>query len=225
MKIPWFLLGLGIGIVATAVGLYVYPFEHGSRTERVLSAFADERSESVFLDVPGHEVVLSHGGMVPLAPFPEGTPALSEPALRGGLALLSKLRDRDGTVVGFATELERASPESNLLAGKIMTDTWWSVVLPGRGTLFLYQTENNWALMRRIALPALLLGREWRGEWQSVNTLGPLPDGRGRIVGGTGEFEGASGSFIEVGQLRRFTPEGAMEFTMELRLAIDEEES
>ena len=127
--------------------------------------------------------------------------------------------------MGLATELEVLSPTSRLLAGRLVTDTYWTLVLPGRGTLYLHQTENNWKLARTIALPALLLGRDWSGEWTSVNTFGPLPDGTGRVVGGTGEFSSARGRFIEVGELRRFSSSGEMEFTMELRGQLDTAES
>jgi hypothetical protein len=174
-----------------------------------------------FLDVPGHEVALTHGGIVPMAPFPDGIPTLTEPNVRLGLGLVTKLRDVTDEVVGFATELEAASPATSLSQGRIMADTFWTVVVPGRGTLFLHETEDNWNLLTRIALPSLLLRRDWNGDWTNVNTVGPRPDGRGVVVGGTGEFASASGSFIEVGRLKRFTAAGAMEFTMELRVALE----
>jgi hypothetical protein len=215
-----FLLGLVAGAAGAAV-LYARWIDHSERSLAALEAFPKDGVEWFFLDVPGHEVALTHGGIVPMAPFPPGIASLGEPNVRLGLGLVTKLRDVTGDVVGFASELEAASPETSLAQGRIMTDTFWTVVVPGRGALFLHQTEDNWDLVTRIALPAILLRRDWTGDWTNVNTVGPRPDGRGAVVGGSGEFAGARGSFIEVGRLRRFGAAGAMEFTMELRVALE----
>jgi hypothetical protein len=215
------LLGLLVGFVGAAA-IFTRTIDHSERSRRALETFPDDGSvQWFFLDVPGHEVALTHGGLVPMAPFPAGIAPLTERNVRLGLGLVTKLRDVTDEVVGFATELEAASPATNLVQGRIMTDTFWTVVIPGRGTLFLHETEDNWNLMTRIALPALLTRRDWTGDWTNVNTVGPRPDGRGLVVGGTGEFAGAKGSFLEIGRLRRFTASGAMEFTMELRVALE----
>ena len=38
------------------------------------------------------------------------------------------------------------------------------------------------------------------------------------IVAGTGEFSGIAGTFIEIGTLKGYAPQGAMDMSMELRL-------
>lgn len=63
------------------------------------------------------------------------------------------------------------------------------------------------------------LAKTWDQPWTFTTTTGPRPDGRGTIVGGTGEFEGITGSFVEVTHLKRFTPDGQLALTMELQLA------
>ncbi len=220
MRLLALLMGLVVG-AAGAAALFARSIDHSERSRRALESFpSGAEVQWFFLDVPGHEVALTHGGIVPMPPFPDGIPPLAEPNIRLGLGLITKLRDVTDEVVGFATELEAASPATSLWEGRIMTDTFWTVAVPGRGTLFLHETEDNWDLVTRIALPARLLRRDWTGEWTNVNTVGPRPDGRGTVIGGTGEFASASGSFIEVGRLRRFTAAGAMEFTMELRVAL-----
>jgi len=52
-------------------------------------------------------------------------------------------------------------------------------------------------------------------------TVGPLSGHRGLIVGGTGEFEGVRGSFVEVNTLRRFTSEGVLYGTLNLRFTFE----
>jgi hypothetical protein len=221
MRLLALLVGLVVGFVAGGA-VFSRTIDYSERSRHALETFPDDRSvQWFFLDVPGHEVALTHGGIVPMARFPAGIAALGERNIRLGLGLITKLRDVTDEVVGFATELEAASPATSLSQGRIMTDTFWTVVVPGRGTLFLHETEENWNLLTRIALPALLLRRDWTGDWTNVNTVGPRPDGRGAVIGGTGEFAGAQGSFIEVGRLRRFSRAGTMEFTMELRVALE----
>ena len=43
---------------------------------------------------------------------------------------------------------------------------------------------------------------------------------QGLVVGGTGEFEDAQGSFIEIGRLRGMQPDGALDGSMELRVKL-----
>ena len=212
--------GVLLGVILVLFVVYLYPYSHQSRTERVLGGFENnESTESFFLDIPADLIAATHGGMFPFQSFPPGIPGLDAPNLESGFALITEIRNREGAVIGFGTELETASPESSFLKGRIMTDTFWSLIIPGRGSVHLYQTENNWNLTKNVALPARLTGKPWSGNWVNVNTLGPLPSGRGIIVGGSGEFEGITGTFVEVGTLQGLSPEGALKGAMELRLS------
>lgn len=219
-------LGLAAGAALVLGGLYFFPFPHLPRAERVLPAFGAGKEVEVLAlgsRISGSGLVLSiaHGGKVPFAALPPGIRRMEEPAIRDGLALITRLRNERGEVVGIATELEAGHEDSSLLGGKLMTHTSWTVVLPGRGGLFLYQVEDNWWLATRIVAPAQLTGAPWQGHWRTLNTLGPLPNGHGRLLAATGEFAGRSGSFIETAEMREFTPAGTMDFSMEIRLALD----
>jgi hypothetical protein len=219
-------LGLLAGVALVLAALYAFPFPHLTRTERILPAFGAGQDVETFtlegrLDGPGDAVSITHGGKVPFAPLPRDVALMSEPAIASGLALITRMRDASGRVVGVATELESGHEDSSLLAGKLMTHTTWTVVVPGRGALVLYQVEDNWTLATRIIGPALLFGRPWRGAWHNLNTLGPLPSGHGEIVAATGAFAGRSGTFIEDAEMREFTPDGAMDFTMNVRVAFE----
>ena len=213
-------LGFVLGAAAVAGGLYVFPFEHLSRTDP-RRADVEAGSESISLRVMEDAIAATHGGRFPLQPVPPGIASLAGVNLADSFAFITKARDSTNEIAGFATELEVASPESRLLAGKIMTDTYWTVVLPARGTLFLHQTENNWRLTKDVQLPMLFTGRDWSGEWLNVNTFGPRRDGRGVIVGGTGEFTGVTGTFLEIGTLRSATLAGALGGVLELRLFFE----
>jgi hypothetical protein len=214
--------GVLTGAIVVAGALYVWPFESENRTPIALQGIgssADATTESFFLNITGDTVLATHGGAFPFKPLPEGIALLGNGQTPNTFALVTKFRDRpDGDIVAFGTELEIAHPGSNFLLGKIMTHTVWSIVVPGRGALHLYQTENNWSLFKQVMLPMLLSGKAFDGEFSGVNTLGPLDGYRGLVVGGTGDFAGSTGSFIEIGTLRHLTPDGSMGGLMELRV-------
>jgi hypothetical protein len=222
IKVALFCLaGMVSGALLVSLSVYLFPYPHTFRTDRVLADFGvscEGERISFFLDIPESVVAATHGGAFPFRPFPAGMPLLGESSLESGLAIITKILDGDGRVIGFATELETVSRQSSLLRGRIMTDTYWSLILPGRGSIHLYQTENNWKLVKTVALPVMISGNTWSGSWTNVNTLGPLPGGRGRIVGGSGDFRGITGSFIEIGTLERYSPQGDLVGRMELRL-------
>lgn len=219
-------LGAAAGAALVLIGLYLFPFPHVTRAERVLPGFGAGKVLEVYsfegrIDRPSHLLSITHDGTTPFALQPAGIQLMQEPAIRAGLALITRLRDARGQVVGIATELESGHEDSSLLAGKLMTHTTWTAVLPGRGALVLYQVEDNWWLATRIIGPTLLRGEPWRGSWRNLNTLGPLPNGHGRIVAATGAFAARPGTFVETAEMREFTPSGAMDFTMDLRLALE----
>ena len=166
----WLVVPLGVlaGALFVLVVLYWFPFEHLTRTQRVLPGFGAGQHVETFtlkgrLDGTGDAVSITHGGKVPFAPQPGGVQLLLEPAIASGLALITRVRDASGQVVGIATELESGHEDSNLLAGKLMTHTTWTVVAPGRGALVLYQVEDNWTLATRIVGPALVFNQPWHG--------------------------------------------------------------
>jgi hypothetical protein len=123
------------------------------------------------------------------ASFPAGVGQLSEPAIQSGLLIAGKLRDSQGGVVGFATE------QSNLdLQAMVATGTW-TLTIPGRGALFLSQQEDVAPLFQ------ILGDMQAHGELER-NYSPPLfvvtTIGVGYVIGGTGEFAGARGTFREL---------------------------
>jgi hypothetical protein len=70
-------------------------------------------------------------------------------------------------------------------------------VLPARGTIYVAQIEDARSIGMEI-LPKVMLGKEWNGRADFVSTVGPDARSRGVIVGGTRQFEGITGSFVEV---------------------------
>jgi len=217
------MLGFAAGVMLVLVTLYLWPFPFLERDPVALAAIdAVKDRESFSLNITGDSILASHGGAFPFKPFPASLSTFPDASLRNVFALVTKFRaGPGGDVIGFGTELEIADEHSSLLRGLVMTHTLWSIVVPGRGTLHLYQVENNWGLLTRVVLPMLLTGRPFKGDFTGVNTLGPLPDYRGIVVGGTREFAGLTGSFVEIGNLHELRPDGTLSGQMELRVGYE----
>lgn len=163
-------------------------------------------TESFFTKVPSDVVALTQSGILsPKHYVPATIPRFSEPALKSGIAFIHKLRDKDGNVIGFGTQMEDVDlDQDGKFAG--LHRTAWTVVIPGRGTLFLFETEDSRKLgqaLRNAPRPTTEI--EWDGPEESLTT-GPGPGGAGIIVGGTGEFEGRKGTFVEINRFIGINP-------------------
>ena len=180
-----------------------------------------EKVLSFHANMARHAISITHGGIVGMGTFPPGIPPLSEPALRNGLILDLKFADADGNVVGFGSELEYfPDGHSPAVEQDVRWQTGWAVVVPGRGMIFLEQIEHSGGLGPNVIQKTRETGKDWVGDWWITTTVGPLENGRGRIVGGTGEFADIRGEFVEIDHLTRFTVDGRMELDLELRLFI-----
>jgi hypothetical protein len=178
-------------------------------------------TESFFVELPADGLAMTHGGDVALASGPPGIAVLQETKISNGFALLAKVRDADNEVIGFASELESFPAGVDMLRENVVWDTSWTLMIPGRGSLYLHEQEQSGELGAKIIIPVQESGEAWRGDWTVTTTVGPRPDGYGTIVGGFGEFEGAKGKFQEIVTLTGFEPAGIMIGQVELRLTFD----
>lgn len=214
------LVGVSLGMLGTLLVAAIDPLSEAVRAATPLSEVSRDGVilETFHSDAPRDGMAAANGADTPIPAYPLGARVLSEEHVRQGSVFLTKLRDKQGTVIGFASEQTVIDPESNVMQGRLTTTTNWTLTIPERGTIFLEQHENQNEFARRAVLPALAVGKQWDEPWSFVTTVGPAPDGRGRVVGGTGEFKGITGTFVEVTHLRRFS---MTEFvgTIELQLA------
>jgi hypothetical protein len=201
---------------------FTNPFSSRPRTAAIAETGADGYIlETFYAHAPEDGIAATHDGdrNKPVQPFPSGIGVFSDPNISSGFLLVNKLRDKNNVVVGFASEMEEVAPESNIMQGRMIMYSTWTLEIPGRGTLFLYETEDASEFARKVIIPAKVLGKTWEEPWTFITTTGPAADGRGVIVGGTGEFLGVTGMFTEVTHLKKFSPEGEISLTMELQLA------
>jgi len=102
--------------------------------------------------------------------------------------------DTVGIGVKFASDSERTRP----LNAEALVDSVWHIYLPGRGTMFVEQTENYWSLLRDIVIPARWNSADsWRGVWHGNTTVGPGSLGTGTFIGQTGEFADVKSEAME----------------------------
>ncbi len=169
---------------------------------------------SFFLDAERDLVSVTHGGQIGLAPFPPGIRSLAGTPVERTLLFTAQLRNEHGELVGIASELE-VFPQTPMTPETVW-QTWWTVVIPGRGALFAYQQERLTPAVATVMAAVRETGEDWRGELRDQNTVGPSADGQGIIVGGTGEFADARGAFLEIGTLRGYSARGELDAGLEL---------
>jgi len=180
---------------------------------------------SFYIETSTDLLSISHGGSIPLGVFPKDIPTLEGTNISDMLAFTAIIRNEAGKPVGVASELEDFPSEIPAHHSPIIWDTLWTLTVQNRGTLFLAQQEKmadeDAAMFKRVKSS----GIAWRGKTlPHSTTYGPLPDGYGMIIGGTGEFKNASGKFQEIVTLYSFTPDGNLGATLELRLTLDADE-
>lgn len=182
----------------------------------------NSRVVSFFMEVPEDAIALTHGGKgAGITPFPEGILGLEETTIANTLALTVRLRDATGNLVGLASELEHF-PTPSRPDGSNVWNTYWTVMVPGRGSLLLYERESLGPDVARVFHETPKGTEDWTGSLTRPSNVGPLPNGHGIVAGGTGEFAGATGSFQEIGTLKRFTPAAELTATIELRIHLDQ---
>jgi hypothetical protein len=214
------IVGLVTGALLVIAVLVVNPFVTAATLAAPITAMdrTGHTLETFTVRAPEDIIAVTHNGSNIIDPRPTGIALFDEPALRSGLLLVAKVRNAEGAIVGVALESEEVDPVSNPLLGRMRMNTDWTILLPGRGTIFVTQIEDAGSAGKTI-LPAVILGNGWNGQADFVSTAGPDSNGRGLIVGGTREFQGISGSFVELSHLTHISKGRGGVGTVELQLA------
>ena len=144
-------------------------------------------TERFFWNSPHDILAITHGGSLPQAPKPEGMELLTDRNVANQVAVMMKIRDASGEVVGVGSELEWLGEDQKL-------HVYFTIVIPARGTLVSHQ-QKDYANPELMGLFGKVMesGEPWSGHAPIVGTCGPNADGTGRVIAATGEFEGAGG--------------------------------
>lgn len=184
------LLGLATGVAVFAAGLAFNPFARAPG----LSPLAVTDAQTInltFSDVSTDSIVFTNNGESRIAPYPQKVQQLWEASIRQTSAHATVMLDVRNQPVGYGVKIASLSENTDILRGKAIVDSVWYIHLPGRGGLFVEQTENYWDYLRDIVLPAYRSsGKTWSGSWLGNLTAGPGALATAKITGLSGEFAG-----------------------------------
>lgn len=185
------LIGLVVGAAIFALGVIYNPF----LSKRALSPLAVTEAPTIALSFSGvasESIIYTNDGESRIEPFPEKVLQLWEQPIRMTSALATVLRDGRNQAAGIGIKFSSASEDTHLLSGRALANSVWYVYLPGRGGMFIEETENYWEYLRDVVVPGYRSSSNtWAGNWLGNTTFGPEALGTARVSGGSGEFAGA----------------------------------
>jgi hypothetical protein len=191
------LAGLLTGVVVFAAVVANNPFI----SKQGMSPLAVTDLPTVTLTYPAvatEQILFTNDGESRVSPYPEKVLQLWEAPIRQTSMAVMTMRDGRGQVAGLGIKISSLSESTRLLAGKAIVDSVWYVYLPGRGGLFIEQSENYWDYVRAIVLPAYRsAGKAWTGTWHGNLTAGPGALRTAKVTGGSGEFAGRNMLAVE----------------------------
>ncbi len=191
------LLGLAVGAAITLGILFYNPFT----SQMALSPLAVSDRQQMTLRysaVAENSIVFTNNGESRVLPNPAKVLQLWEAPIKNTDTLVTILRDGRNETVGIGVKYSSRSERTRLLNGKALIDSTWYIYMPGQGSLLIEQSENHWAFLREIVIPAYWnSGNKWRGTWHGTITDGPGALGTGRVYGGSGRFSGLDSEAIE----------------------------
>ncbi len=191
------LAGMSVGVAAFLALLYFNPLM-SKNTLSPLSVTDNDIIKLIYSAVAEDSLVYSNDGESQVAPYPAKVLQLWEPTIRRTSAMATVLENSRGQDVGIGIKFSSDSESTRLLNGEIISDSVWHIYLPGRGSLFMQQTENYWNYLHDIVIPARWSSaNSWRGAWYGNITAGPGALGTARVVGGSGEFSGLESEGVE----------------------------
>jgi len=200
-------LGLLIGAAIFVIGLIYNPFNADSGLSP-LSVTDSEVIALSFSGVPSEAIVVTNDGDSHVKPFPEKVQQLWEAPIRLSSVTATVMRDARGQTAGLGIKFSSQSERTRLLKGEAMIDSAWYIYLPGRGSLFIEQSENHWAFLRDVIIPAYRSSADsWKGIWLGDLTAGPGALGTAAVTGGAGSLRGLKMEAVESLSARAYSVE------------------
>ncbi len=190
-------LGLSVGAAIFVIALIYSPLN----AKVGLSPLSVSNSEVIalsFSGVPSEAIVFTNDGESRLKPFPEKVQQLWEAPVRLSSMMVTTMRDARGSAAGIGIKFSSLSESTRLLQGEAMVDSAWYIYLPGRGSLFIEQTENHWQFVRDVMVPAYRSSaNSWKGTWIGDLTAGPGALRTAAVTGGAGSLQGLKMEAVE----------------------------
>ena len=213
--------GMLLGMVLLAAVVFYNPMVNSNN----LSPLAVTDNEVVHLSysvAAQDTLIYTNDGESQIAPNPPKVLQLWEPTVRRTSASVNVLSDSRGRPAGIGIKFSSHSKDSSALDGKALTNSVWHIYLPGRGSLFIQQSENYWNYIQEIVFPAYRsTGDNWRGTWRGNVTGGPGALGTALVAGGTGQFAGMDTIAVEALSAKAYSVDlGPVAMTGELSIEL-----
>ncbi|MGI9232743.1 MAG: hypothetical protein ACR2RD_03855 [Woeseiaceae bacterium] len=190
-------LGIFTGAALFILGMIYNPFI----ADRGISPLAVTNSDLIALNfsaVPTDSIIFTNDGTSLQKPHPEKVMQLWEAPIRETSAMTTVMRDARSQTAGIGVKFSSLSEQTRLLQGDALVDSVWYIFLPGRGSLFIQQSENHWSFLRDVGWPAYRNGASnWKGNWIGDLTSGPGVLGTAMVTGGSGLFRGLTMEGVE----------------------------
>lgn len=212
-----YLLSLVFGIlVGTACAAALLFFNPLTRSQG--SAAADDAWVLSYSMRPADLWVSTHDDSVDLPVVPADLPLLYEQGIKGSILMAMPLQFSGGQAQ--ATRISVPSANTEFLQSGFVTDDYWLVSVPGRGSLFVHAESNQWPLLRDTLVSVNWLRRDWKGAAEYLPTRGPVRAGAS-VLGLSGEFAGISGHAKERIDVLSYDS-SALQLSGELLLELDD---
>lgn len=201
------IVGAVVGVALLFLALYLNPLTSQNKLSP-LSVTDNEVIRLHYSAVAQDSLIYTNDGESQIAPHPVKVLQLWEPTIRLTSAMVTVLLDSRDQVAGLGIKFSSESERTNILESAAIANSVWHVYLPGRGSLFVEQSENYWDYFRDIVVPAYRSsGDSWRGTWHGNMTSGPGALGTARIVGGSGNFAGIETEGVEALSAKAYSVE------------------
>ncbi len=212
--------GLLVGAAIFVIGLIYNPFNAASGLSP-LSVTDSEVIALSFSGVPSEAIVFTNDGDSRVKPFPEKVQQLWEAPIRLSSVTATVMRDARGRTAGIGIKFSSLSERTRLLNGEAIIDSAWYIYLPGRGSLFIEQSENHWEYLRDVIIPAYRSSADsWKGAWIGDLTAGPGALRTAAVTGGAGSLRGLKMEAVESLSARAYSVENGP-VAVEGRLLIE----
>jgi hypothetical protein len=200
-------IGTLFGVAACLSLVYYNPLH----TQDDLSPLAVTENQIISLNysaVADDTLLYTNDGASQVDPYPAKVQELWESPIRLTTVMVTRLLDSRNEVAGLGIKFLSDSERTSVLNGELLVDSVWHIVLPDRGSLFIEQTENYWAYVRDIVIPAYWSsGDSWRGIWRHNITAGPTALATARVAGASGQLAGVDTEAVEAFAVRAYSVE------------------
>ena len=230
-----YLIVLLLGLVMGAAIALAFLFYNPLTAQKSLSPLAVSDNEQISLRysaVAEDSIIITNsGGSSRLQPNPVRVLQLWEKPISNTDVLVTLLHNSRLESVGIGVKYSSRSGRTRLLNGEALVDSAWYIYLPGRGSMLIEQSENHWAFLREVVMPAHWnSGNKWHGNWHGTITDGPGALGTARVYGGSGIYSGLNSEAIETHTAKAYSTDVgpvAMEgrLTIDLSVEVDDEMS